>query len=159
VDSTPGRGSVFTVSVPLSGTGGPEVAQTPISDRIRAQVLTDLGATNGGHEEAVRLGEGQHESRAQAGSSSRRQVLLVEDNEDLRRYLVRLLRGDGWEVTDAPDVETALAIGSMPDLVLSDIMMPGLDGMAFVRMLRANPDLSRTPVILLTACAGRGVRR
>jgi signal transduction histidine kinase/CheY-like chemotaxis protein len=152
VDSTPGRGSVFTVSVPLSGSSGPEVAPTPLSDRLRAQVLTDLVATKDGHEEDV--GEAQHESRAQAGSSSRGQVLLVEDNEDLRRYLVRLLREDGWEVTDAPDVETALAIGSMPDLVLSDIMMPGLDGLALVRMLRANPDLSRTPVILLTARAG-----
>jgi signal transduction histidine kinase/DNA-binding response OmpR family regulator len=153
VDSTPGRGSVFTVSVPLSGSSGPEVAPTPLSDRLRAQVLTDL-ATNGGHEEAVGLSEAQHKSRAQAGSSSRRQVLLVEDNEDLRRYLARLLREDGWEVTDAPDVETALAIGSMPDLVLSDIMMPGLDGLALVRMLRADPALSRTPVILLTARAG-----
>jgi DNA-binding response OmpR family regulator len=42
----------------------------------------------------------------------------------------------------------------MPDLVLSDVMLPGLDGLALVRMLRANPDLSRTPVILLTARAG-----
>jgi len=154
VDSKPGRGSVFTVSVPLSGSSGPEVAPTLLSDRLRAQVVTDLASTNGGHEETACLGEAQHESQDQAGSSSRRRVLLVEDNEDLRRYLVRLLREDGWEVTDAPDVETALAIGSKPDLVLSDIMMPGLDGMAFVRMLRANPDLNRTPVILLTARAG-----
>lgn len=148
LESAPGRGSTFTVSLPLSSSVAAEVAPAKVSDRLRGQVMSDLpAASDGTSQEAV--GDG-----VRAASSGGRHVLVVEDNTDLRRYIVRLLRDDGWEVTEAPDAETALAVASMPDLVLSDVMLPGLDGLALVRMLRANPDLSRTPVILLTALAG-----
>jgi DNA-binding response OmpR family regulator len=147
VESAPGRGSTFRVRLPLSAAPTSEVAPAAVSDRLRGQVLSDLPASDGSSDEAA-------SDAPSPASSDGRHILVVEDNDDLRRYIVRLLRDDGWEVTEAPDAETALALTSMPDLVLSDVMLPGLDGLALVRMLRANPDLSRTPVILLTARAG-----
>ena len=147
VKSTPGRGSVFTVSVPLSSTVAAGVVPATPSDNLRDQVRSDLASPSRQHEEVV-----DHD--ALVGSSRGGHVLLVEDDADLRRYIVRLLREDGWEVTEAPDAETALAIDFTPDLVLSDVMLPGVDGLALVRLLRANPALNRIPVILLTARAG-----
>jgi DNA-binding response OmpR family regulator len=83
-------------------------------------------------------------------------VLVVEDNPDLRSYISRLLHGDGWAVHAVPDAETALreAPQLRPDLVLSDIMLPGRDGLDLLRTIRAVDDLHRIPVILLTARAG-----
>jgi len=147
VNSTPGQGSVFTVTMPLSSTSATEVAAVTVNERLRDQVLSVLAPP----------GERQPEDvhpEGEAGSARGAHVLLVEDNADLRRYISRLLRADGWEVTEAPDAETALAVGSTPDLVLSDVMLPGMDGLALVRLMRANPDLHRIPVILLTARAG-----
>jgi len=145
VKSTPGQGSMFTVSVPLSTTAAAGVVPATLSDNLRDQALSDLASPGGQPDEGV-----SHDG----GSSRGGHVLLVEDNADLRRYIVRLLRDDGWEVTEAPDAETALAIDFTPDLVLSDVMLPGVDGLALVRLLRTNPALNRIPVILLTARAG-----
>ncbi|MEP7369288.1 MAG: ATP-binding protein, partial [Dermatophilaceae bacterium] len=147
VDSTPGKGSAFRVSVPLSGSGAAQVAPPPVSERVRSQVRSELAASEAGPERQVGPG-------ARPGSSGRRNMLLVEDNADLRRYIVRLLGEDGWEVTAVPDAEGALAIEWVPDMVLTDVMLPGMDGLALVRRLRASPGLSHLPVILLTARAG-----
>ncbi len=146
VDSTPGQGSVFTVTVPLSSTNAAEMAPATLSERLRDQALSDLASPRQRSEDA--------HPDSEHGPRGRGHVLLVEDNADLRRYVVRLLRADGWEVTQAPDAETALALEATPDLVLSDVMLPGMDGLAFVRLLRASPGLHRIPVILLTARAG-----
>jgi len=146
VVSAPGRGSTFKVSLPLSSTGAAQVGRATVSDRLKGQVLSELAAPGSSPDGAAGDGVGR--------GSGRGHVLVVEDNGDLRAYIVRLLRAEGWQTTEAPDAETALAMGSMPDLVLSDVMLPGLDGLALVRMLRANPEVSRTPVILLTARAG-----
>lgn len=147
VKSVPGQGSTFTVSLPLSSTVATGVAPRRMSDRLRGQVLSDLPALVVSSEDAVADG-------FSSSPSEERHILVVEDNDDLRRYLVRLLRDDGWKVTEALDAESALALTSMPDLVLSDVMLPGMDGLALVRAMRANPELSRTPIILLTARAG-----
>ena len=147
VQSAPGQGSTFTVSLPLSSVPAGEVAPATVSDRLRGQLLSDLPPVDDRSEEAE--GDG-----LLAGSSDGRHILVVEDNDDLRRYIVKLLRNDGWQVTEVSDAESALAVPSMPNLVLSDVMLPGMDGLALVRMMRTNPDLSRIPVILLTARAG-----
>jgi DNA-binding response OmpR family regulator len=80
----------------------------------------------------------------------------VEDNADMRGYLVRLLREQNWAVYEAADAEAALetARANPPDLVLSDIMLPGKDGIELVRAIRRDETLHRTPVVLLTARAG-----
>jgi DNA-binding response OmpR family regulator len=82
-------------------------------------------------------------------------LLLVEDNADMRAYLTRLLRSDGWSVTAVADVAAALRLPPPPpDLVLSDVMLPDTDGLELVRTLRRLPATARLPIVLLTARAG-----
>jgi DNA-binding response OmpR family regulator len=87
-------------------------------------------------------------------------VLVVDDNPDLRRYVRRHLieggaSGRGYRVVEAADGEGALAAvrARLPDLVVSDVMMPQLDGVRLLEALRADPETDFLPVILLTARA------
>ncbi len=86
-------------------------------------------------------------------------ILVADDNADMRDYVQRLLRGQ-YEVTAVADGETALknARERHPDLILSDIMMPRLDGFELLRRVRADKDLKSIPVILLSARAGEESR-
>jgi PAS domain S-box-containing protein len=87
-------------------------------------------------------------------------VLLVDDNRDMREYVARLLKPK-FSVISAEDGRHALNLidsGVRPDLVLSDVMMPRLDGFGLLKALRARPLISATPVILLSARAGEEAR-
>ena len=120
-------------------------------------------------EEALRwLPDAPHEPAAvspalEAPFSSRERsgarVLVADDNADLRDYVKRLL-GARYEVEAVHDGAAALAAARArpPGLVVADIMMPGLDGFALVRELRADPRLAAVPVILLSARAGEESR-
>lgn len=81
-------------------------------------------------------------------------VLVVEDNDELRDYLCTHLRGP-YRVVDAAEGETGLALAQQhrPDLIVSDVMMPKMDGLTLLRALKADPDLATIPVMLLTAKA------
>ncbi|MEU5863313.1 SpoIIE family protein phosphatase [Nonomuraea sp. NPDC047529] len=84
-------------------------------------------------------------------------VLIADDNRDMREYLVRLLKGAGYQVTAVGDGLQALDAvhADEPDLVVSDVMMPRLDGLALVAALRADPRTAGVPVLLLSARAGQ----
>jgi PAS domain S-box-containing protein len=86
-------------------------------------------------------------------------ILWADDNADMRAYVRRLL-GDRFDVEAVPDGQAALeaARAHKPDLVLSDVMMPRLDGFGLLRELRADPELCEIPVILLSARAGEEAR-
>jgi signal transduction histidine kinase len=97
---------------------------------------------------------GLPQARPESGGA-RSRILWVDDNADMREYVGRLLSGR-YDVTAVGDGVTALASAraQRPDLILTDVMMPGLDGFGLLRKLRAD-DLTRTvPVILLSARAG-----
>jgi DNA-binding response OmpR family regulator len=81
--------------------------------------------------------------------------LLAEDNADMRHYLSRLL-ATSYEVTAAADGEEAFAAARRmpPDLILTDVMMPRLDGFGLLQKLRGDPELGCVPVIVLSARAG-----
>jgi DNA-binding response OmpR family regulator len=87
-------------------------------------------------------------------------ILLVEDNADMREYVRRLLREDGYEVETAEDGQAALEISAKKhyDLILSDVMMPKLDGIQLLQAIRRDPHRKTTPVILLSARAGEEFR-
>jgi signal transduction histidine kinase/DNA-binding response OmpR family regulator len=87
-------------------------------------------------------------------------VLLVDDNADLRTYVGRLLRERGYEAAVATDGEEALSVArrQIPDLILSDVMMPRLDGFGLLRAVRVDSELNAIPVILLSARAGEEAR-
>ena len=137
VDSEVGRGSTFTVEVPRL----PVEAATAV-DRPAA-VADSVSAIFASNDSATVTADGAD-------------ILLVEDNVDLRNYLVGLLTAEGWSVTTAGDIDTALdrARATKPGLVLSDVLLPGRSGLELVDDIRCDDMLKRVPVILLTARAG-----
>jgi CheY-like chemotaxis protein len=90
-----------------------------------------------------------------APSASRARVLVVDDNADLRAYVAALLAAD-YEVETAEDGFAALEVVKQrrPDILISDVMMPNLDGLGLVRELRSSPASDSLPIILLSARAG-----
>jgi signal transduction histidine kinase/FixJ family two-component response regulator len=90
---------------------------------------------------------------------TRARVLIAEDNADMREYVGRLL-GRMWDLDLVPDGEAALATmrKRRPDLVITDIMMPRLDGFGLIRAIRAEEGLRDLPVIMLSARAGEEAR-
>jgi signal transduction histidine kinase len=86
-------------------------------------------------------------------------VLVVEDNPDMNRFVGATLAPE-FRVASAPDGRTGLeqAMALRPDLIVSDVMMPGLTGDALVREVRARPELDGVPIILLTAKADDALR-
>lgn len=88
---------------------------------------------------------------APAGSAP--SVLLIEDNEQLRFIFALVLRETGYGVVEAPDGPTAvrLAAANRPDLILTDLSLPGMDGWATIRALRELPGMSEVPVVIASA--------
>ena len=83
-------------------------------------------------------------------------ILVIEDESDIRTLILHHLRKDGYSAAGAPDGEKGLAIARErePRLIVLDLMLPGMDGMAVCRKIRRNPDLKNTPVLMLTARGG-----
>ena len=81
------------------------------------------------------------------------QILLIDDDPWIVRMVTSVLKKRGHRIVAAGDGEEGLerALALRPDLIISDIMMPKLDGWALLRALRAHPELAQTPVLLLTA--------
>lgn len=88
-------------------------------------------------------------------SDDRKKLLIVEDNQDFRHFLKEQL-SETYQVIDAPDGEEGerLAVEQNPDLIISDIMMPKVDGLELCRRIKHNVQTSHIPVILLTARSG-----
>ncbi|MGZ5440389.1 MAG: ATP-binding protein [Thermoanaerobaculia bacterium] len=148
------RGSTFTVSIPLGR------AHLP-ADRIGAQrsaVSTAL-RSDAYVEEALRWLPDTEIAPVRADEHPEARVLLADDNADMRDYVRRLL-GSAYEVEAVADGSAALeaALRHPPDLVLTDVMMPGMDGFELLRALRADERTREVPVILLSARAGEESR-
>ncbi|MBX3205670.1 MAG: response regulator [Labilithrix sp.] len=155
VESTVGRGTTFRVAIPRGFAHLPSesVVQTPVDPR------TPRGASAHAAEAARWAGRRRaSEVPADAPDSSRASrpsVLVVDDNADLREYVSGLLAVD-YEVRSAADGLDAIEAvrRKTPDIVVSDVMMPRLDGLGMVRELRADPSFASLPIILLSARAG-----
>ncbi len=128
---------------------GPEAAAETAAGVAGANV----GASTGGN--ADRKADGSDDGSAATAPAAR--VLVADDNADMREYLVRLLRGAGYRTSSVADGRQALAAvrGGGFDLVVSDVMMPHLDGLALVTALRSDPRTAAVPVLLLSARAGQ----
>jgi signal transduction histidine kinase len=160
VASTPGQGTRFTVSIPTGSEHLP-------ADRIRS--AAPLGSTAGAAsyvaEAQLWLPEGASqtfgagEAPADGQDTASGHILLVDDNADMRDYVRRLL-ARRWIVETAPDGEAALAAARArpPALVVTDVMMPNLDGFGLLRCLRQDEGLKSVPVIVLSARAGEEAR-
>ncbi|GAB3320778.1 hypothetical protein GCM10027451_41700 [Geodermatophilus aquaeductus] len=156
VDSTPDVGTTFTVTVPLGTAHLPADRLAPAAGEAPA---ISPGATPFVAEALRWLPSAADDVPASApGSQGSRagRVLVADDNGDMRDYVVRLL-APVHEVRAVADGQAALeaALADPPDLVVSDVMMPRLDGMQLLAALRADPRTSRVPVVLLSARAGQ----
>jgi DNA-binding response OmpR family regulator len=80
-------------------------------------------------------------------------ILIIEDNRDSRDILSKLLRMSGYDVVSASDGETgySTAVDQEPDLIITDINMPRMDGIEFVKRVRMDVALAKTPVLVVTA--------
>ncbi len=146
LDSIPGVGTTVTVSVPVAE---PIRPPDPVSP-------TDVARSMGGLSVPVGMSPDGGESSPSLARGHAAHVLVVEDNADLRLYLTRLLISDGWNVTAAADVSSALRTEPLPDIVLSDVMLPGRSGLDLVRLIRSQEQWAPIPVVLLTARNGAG---
>lgn len=150
VESSVGQGSTFSVTIP-HGT-----AHLPTT-QIR-QVAQPMAALTSAQVEYKATERWVYNTTDESGNVSRPgapHILLVEDNPDMRDYLLHLLQPH-YQVTLAINGIVALehARAQSPDMVLSDVMMPGMDGFSLLRSLRADPQTCAIPVVLLSARAG-----
>jgi signal transduction histidine kinase/serine phosphatase RsbU (regulator of sigma subunit) len=149
-----GTGSSFYVRLP-HGTSHLRDHQLALTGGTAP--LTLQAVATGYVQEALNWLQPDHETRAvsQAGGKTRPRVLFADDNPDMRHYVAGLLEPD-YEVATVADGEAALeaARTEVPDLVLTDVMMPKLDGFGLVKELRDDPRTAKVPIIVLSARAG-----
>ncbi|HVV77287.1 MAG TPA: SpoIIE family protein phosphatase [Mycobacteriales bacterium] len=153
VRSALGEGTTFTVEVPLGRSHLPADQLVDPADEAAATAASEHQAA-GFIAEALRwLGDAP--SVAAEGEVGRPRVLVVDDNADMRDYLVALLSAD-YLVEQAVDGQAALerATADPPDVVLTDVMMPRLDGFGLLRALRSNATTVGVPVVMMSARAG-----
>ena len=154
VDSALGQGTTFLVRIP-KGT-----AHLP-AERLRASTASAAAASPRGAEayvaEALEWLPDVPQTLASRQDLPR--VLLADDNADLREYARRLL-SEQYQVHVVADGQAAFEAARelRPDLIISDVMMPRLDGFGLIREVRADPQLRATPIILLSARAGEESR-
>ncbi|AHH97978.1 SpoIIE family protein phosphatase [Kutzneria albida] len=136
-------GTTFTVRIPLGS------AHLPAANLGASTVRSDSAAPF--VEEAEQWLPGTEPTAPREPA----QVLIADDNADMRGYLTRLLGARYRTVAVADGVQALRAVReAAPDLVISDVMMPGLDGLGLVAALREDPRTARVPVLLLSARAG-----
>nr|WP_291687538.1 ATP-binding protein [Bradyrhizobium sp.] len=166
VRSALGQGTTFTIRVPFGSSHLPQdqisqssssavsiKSQPYLEEALRLLSGLETGLpSSGSSETALATEELPRESLPGAG----RRILLADDNADMRDYVRRLLEAHGYVVEAVEDGEAALASARQwpPDLVLTDVMMPKLDGFGVLRGIRADAKLAGIPVLMLSARAG-----
>ena len=153
VESDEKQGTVFTVDLPVQ-TCETILAEDSLKSSISAVPLnpaspgspasSDLNGTLAAEEEELEKGY----------DSSKPSVLVIDDNADIRSYVRGLLHTD-YTVIEAADGSEGIrkAMKYVPDLIISDVMMPGIDGIECCRRLKSELQTCHIPVILLTACS------
>ncbi len=179
VESQIGVGTTFSVSIPFGHAHLPPDRVSETTVRTAPEGISAAAFV----EEALRWlpqGEGAEEGQAEpraadlletssvlfgpgsfspAPEQQRPRILLADDNADMRDYVTRLLHS-AYDIQSVRDGQEALhaARATRPDLILSDVMMPRLDGFGLLAAIRADADLRDLPVILLSARAGEEAR-
>ncbi|MEU5451938.1 SpoIIE family protein phosphatase [Streptomyces californicus] len=171
--SVEGRGTRFTVRLPFGSAHLPAEAVREMgpshtapavgvaAEPFLAEAMRWLPDSPGrGLAEVAEVTSVPPTAGAPPGPSARNstaRILIADDNADMRGYLTRLLRGAGHQVVAVADGKEALdrVRTDMPELVISDVMMPGLDGLRLVAALREDSRTATVPVLLLSARAGQ----
>lgn len=136
VESEPGKGSTFTVTLPLRETLARRATlpEADVIPAVTADIDIDIPTENAGKDKPL--------------------VLLVEDNDEFREYLKEVFQKD-YRIIEAANGKIGLdmALEHVPDLIVSDVMMPEMDGTELCRSIKTDRRISHIPVVLLTARA------
>lgn len=148
VTDAPGGGAAFTLALPLRAPAGIDVAAATEASTTEATAMA-----------VDELPTVQMAASVATDATDVPCVLVVEDNLDMNNFLVSSLNGH-YRVTSALDGQQGLekALAETPDLILSDIMMPRMDGDRMVEKLRQHPELEDVPIIILSAKADDELR-
>ena len=140
--SVEGKGSTFTIHIPVRQKG--EVTNQPTE---KIEQLVEPSSAEEVPNQARHIDE-----LIQPYQTDKPEVLIIDDNIDIRTYL-RSVLSEKYNVSEAADGKAGLELARkiVPDIVLSDIMMPVMDGLAFCQQLKTDKAISHIPVILLTA--------
>lgn len=140
--SVEGKGSTFTIHIPVRQKG--EVTNQPTE---KIEQLVEPSSAQEVPNQARHIDE-----LIQPYQTDKPEVLIIDDNIDIRTYL-RSVLSEKYNVSEAADGKVGLELARkiVPDIVLSDIMMPVMDGLAFCQQLKTDKAISHIPVILLTA--------
>ncbi|MFI9122697.1 SpoIIE family protein phosphatase [Streptomyces bikiniensis] len=164
--SAEGKGTRFTIRLPFgsahlpadairpeTGTVAPSAADPFVQEALRWLPGERTEEAAPAFDAAPGTGDDARPPRPAAPA----RVLIADDNADMREYLTRLLRGAGHSVHAVEDGRQALDAvrAEAPDVVVSDVMMPRLNGLDLVRALRVDPRTASVPVLLLSARAGQ----
>ena len=152
VESKEGVGTTFAVYLPLG------------KEHLRKEEITDLGYSKKAEmasdvmiseESPIQLTD----EKETVPVESQPVLLIVEDNADMRHYIRKTL-SDQYQIIEAENGKTGVKMAgeSIPDLIISDIMMPEMDGYKLCELIKTNETTSHIPVILLTAKADRESR-
>ncbi len=136
-ESTLGQGSEFFISLPFG---------VQHFNEAHTEIVTPM------HETPLASGTSGENMPAQTQHGNKTLILVVEDDEELRQYIISLLCDD-YSICEASDGKEALdtACEQIPDLIVSDVMMPHMDGIELCRHIKQNASTAHIPVILLTA--------
>lgn len=145
VESALREGTTFTVRLPCGAAGG-----THASD-ARASASAQAAARSFIDESGAHSTRGASKTEHVDGAT----ILVADDNADMRAYIAGVL-GQRWNVEVAGDGAEALRLArsSKPDVIVTDVMMPGLDGFEFLKEIRSDEALKRVPVVIVSARAG-----
>lgn len=139
MESVPGQGSEFTVTLPVVHAAKerePGIPERKITD---GDISAELAAA---------------EEPAATGTDDRPLLLIIDDNPDIRA-MVRELLGDDYSAIEAGDGKEGMRLAAkyVPDLIICDVMMPGVDGLECCRNIKGELSTSHIPVLMLTACS------
>ncbi|OIP75279.1 MAG: adenylate cyclase [Oscillatoriales cyanobacterium CG2_30_44_21] len=160
VSSDYGHGTTFAISLPIGKSHLPADQVTNLHADLQmsrasvelADLETDISLET---DENISISGDEEEEHSKTGK-----ILVVDDNRDLRGYLRRILNQAGYTVISAYNGAHGYAQAQEhhPDLIVTDLMMPQVSGLDLIALIREDPQLAGTPVILLTAKANEETR-
>lgn len=154
VDSEAGKGSAFTFSLPVRLANGElQIPSGPAdSKRSESRIMVE---DNSSAPEAGKNPKTDLLIAPQKPNSERLVALIIEDNQEIRAF-IRASISSGWESVETSDGEEGIqkALAILPDLIISDVMMPRKDGFAVVDTLKNQELTAHIPIVLLTARSG-----